>query len=163
MELEFIKGYENLYKINRQGDIYSCLYKKNMTYQKTNQGYFYIHLKKEGKRSKSFIHRLLALQYIDNPDNKPEIDHIDRNNQNNSLENLRWVSREENRRNRADIIENLNEEQKKEREDKIRQYKKEWAEKNRREKGCKIKTEMILTKDPEYYRKYKERKRQSKV
>lgn len=134
MEFEFIKGYENLYKINRNGDIYSCWYKKNMTPLVSKDGYKYIHLKKEGVRFKGFIHRLLAKQYIDNPDNKPEIDHIDRNKNNNSLDNLRWVSRIENRRNRADIIENLTEEQKEERLQNIRDYKAKWARENRLKK-----------------------------
>jgi hypothetical protein len=37
----------------------------------------------------------------------------------------------------------------------LRVYKKEWAEKDRREKGCKIKAEMVLTKDPDYYARKK--------
>ena len=139
MEFEFIKGYENLYKINKNGDIYSCWYKKNMTPLVNKDGYKYVCLKKEGKRSKGFIHRLLGKQYLDNPDNKPEIDHIDRNKDNNSLDNLRWVSRVENRRNRADIIENLTEEQKEERQKKIRERARIWAEKDRRNKGIKPK------------------------
>ena len=126
-EFEYIKGYENLYKINRKGEIYSCHYQKNMKYLEKDDGYYYVDLRIDGKRHKCYIHRLLAKQYIDNPDNKPEIDHIDRNNHNNSLDNLRWVSRVENRRNRADIIENLTEEQKEERIQKIRDYKSKWA------------------------------------
>jgi len=39
--------------------------------------------------------------------------------------------------------------------DELRQYKKEWAEKDRREKGCKLKSEMNLTKDPDYYARKK--------
>lgn len=39
--------------------------------------------------------------------------------------------------------------------DELREYKKEWAEKDRREKGCKIKSEMTLTKDPGYYARKK--------
>lgn len=131
MEFEFIKGYENLYKINKNGEIYSCHYKKIMTYLEKDDGYYYVDLRVNGKRHKCYIHRLLAKQYIDNPENKPEIDHIDRNNKNNSLENLRWVSRIENRRNRADIIENLTEEQKEERLKKIRDYKAKWARENK--------------------------------
>lgn len=46
------------------------------------------------------IHRLIAEAFIPNPDNLPEVDHIDRNRKNNSLDNLRWVSRNENGLNR---------------------------------------------------------------
>lgn len=161
---EYIKGYENLYKINRNGEIYSCHYNKIMTLQKSEDGYFFVNLTKPDglenniikyKRSKSRIHRLLALQYIDNPNNYPEVDHIDRNRENNSLENLRWVTKVENRRNRADIIENLTEEESIERKNKIRERARLWAEKKRRELGCKIKDEMKLTEDPEYFARKK--------
>ena len=124
---EYIKGYENLYKINRNGEIYSCWYKKIMKHSKTDDGYYYIKLKKEGIRKKGYIHRLLALQYIENPDNKPEVDHIDRNKNNHSLDNLRWVTKLENMRNRDDVIANFTEEQKLERLEKLRKYKAEWA------------------------------------
>jgi len=156
---EFIKGYENLYKINRNGEIYSCRYNKVMAYNKTQDDYYFVMLSKEGKRSKGRIHRLLALQYLENTDNLPEVDHIDRNRLNNNLTNLRWVTRRENRKNRSDIIEQMTEEQKQERLNKIKEYKKNWSTKDRREKGCKLKSEMNKTKDPEYYKKYKEEKK----
>jgi len=152
---EFIKGYENLYMINKLGEIRSLKVNSIKKHQITDDGYSYVHLTKpdiEGNkiRSKCRIHRLLALQYIENPNNYPEVDHIDRNKQNNTIENLRWVSRVENRNNREDILENLSDEQIKERNDELKEYKRLWAEKNRREKGMKIKTDMTKTKDPEY-------------
>lgn len=41
-------------------------------------------------------HRIIALTWIENPDNKPQVDHIDRDVHNNAVENLRWVSAKEN-------------------------------------------------------------------
>jgi hypothetical protein len=142
-EFEYIKGYENLYKINKNGDIYSCIYRKNIVHQTTGDNYKYVHLSKEGKRFKARVHRLLALQYLLNPDNLPEVDHIDRDKNNNTLINLRWVTRIENRHNRPDIIVNLTDEQKEERNIKIREYKRLWAQKNRKEKEPKIKVEKV--------------------
>jgi len=130
-EFEYIKGYENLYKINKKGEIYSCHYKKIMTQLEKSDGYLYVDLRRDGKRYKGYIHRLLLLQYIDNPENKPEVDHIDRNKHNNSLDNLRWCTRLENRHNRTDLIELLSDEQKEERIKRIREYKRIWA-KNKR-------------------------------
>lgn len=126
-DFEYIKGYENLYKINKKGEIYSCFYKKLFKKLESEDGYYYVDLTKNKKRKKSYIHRLLALQYIDNPENKPEVDHIDVNNKNNNLENLRWVTRIENQQNRKNNIHKLTEEEKEIRLKKIRDYKAKWA------------------------------------
>lgn len=94
--LDFL-GYPN-YSVSNLGRIYNC--KKN-TYLKpgTNkQGYYQVSL--SNKRSRVFgLHRLVALAFIPNPDNKPEIDHIDSNPLNNSVDNLRWVTHIENMNN----------------------------------------------------------------
>jgi hypothetical protein len=57
-------------------------------------------LSKNGKSKTLLIHRLIAIAFIPNPNNFPEIDHIDRNSLNNSLVNLRWVSKTQNGYNR---------------------------------------------------------------
>ena len=101
---ECLNGYENLYKINRQGEIWSCWYKKLMTPHITGDGYFKICLKKDGKSHNCFIHRLLAIQYIPNLTNAPTVDHIDRNKSNNCLENLRWATMVEQANNKSTTI-----------------------------------------------------------
>ena len=60
----------------------------------------YLHCKLNGKRY--LHHRIVALQFIENddPDNKTEVDHIDRVKTNNNISNLRWVTRSQNIRNR---------------------------------------------------------------
>ena len=50
---------------------------------------------------KYYYHRVIATQWLDNPNNYPEIDHIDRNPMNNRLNNLRWVSSSENLKNKT--------------------------------------------------------------
>lgn len=130
-EFEDIKGFENLYRINRAGEVWSCRYNKQMTIQTNEYGYLFISLSIKQKKQKLFIHRLLALQYIENPDDLPQIDHIDRDKLNNSLENLRWVSQQTNRLNRSDILENKSEEELKAHTEKWKQYKSDWAKKKR--------------------------------
>ena len=46
------------------------------------------------------VHRLIAETFIENPDGKPCVDHINRNKEDNSVDNLRWVTRVENQANR---------------------------------------------------------------
>jgi len=85
------------YLINKSGDIWSIRHNKIMKTCINKEGYVTIELNTKGYR----LHRLLGLNFIPNPENKPEIDHIDRNKQNNSLENLRWVTGSENSLNRS--------------------------------------------------------------
>lgn len=58
-------------------------------------GYFRFHV--DGKTRK--IHRMIAETFIPNPDNKPTVDHIDRDRQNNDVSNLRWATDTEQKRN----------------------------------------------------------------
>lgn len=164
-DFEFIVGYENLYKINKKGEIYTCWFNRIMNPSVNKSGYSFVSLVKgkreEQKRVKCFIHRLIALQWIPNPSNLPEVDHIDRDKTNNSIENLRWVSRTENANNKKNNIALLTPEEKEQRKKDMKEYKRLWAENNRREKGVLLKSEMVKTKDPEYYNNWAKEKRES--
>ncbi len=93
--MDQLKDYEGLYWINRLGVITN---KNNLTLKvgMNYKGYKIVGLTKNGKQKQVKIHRLLAIQYIPNNYNKPQVDHIDRNRKNNSLDNLRWASASEN-------------------------------------------------------------------
>lgn len=61
-----------------------------------SRGYKKVKLWKNGKSKNMLIHRMVALKYIPNPDNKPQVNHIDGNKLNNNVSNLEWCTREEN-------------------------------------------------------------------
>lgn len=62
--------------------------------------YYHICLSKNNKPKTYTVHRLVAKAFLLNPDNLPEVDHIDRNKLNNHISNLRWVSKSKNQANR---------------------------------------------------------------
>lgn len=94
-----IKGYENLYQISNWGNVMSLRSNKLITPQKNKYGYITIKLSKKGEIKTFLLHRLIAETFIPNPENKPYIDHINTNRDDNRLENLRWVTPSENNNN----------------------------------------------------------------
>lgn len=105
-----IKNYEGLYQISNYGivkslervivDSYCTRIIKGKILKSTNhngkQPYRYVSLSKNGVIEKAFMHRLVAQTFIPNPDNKPQVNHIDGNVLNNYIENLEWVTNAEN-------------------------------------------------------------------
>lgn len=90
-----IKGFEN-YIINRNGIIYNTRSGHQKQPTSNNNGYLYVDLYNNGNRKRFFVHRLVAKSFIPNPQNKPYINHIDGNPQNNNIKNLEWCSPLEN-------------------------------------------------------------------
>lgn len=97
-KLKAIPNFEN-YLISECGDIYStCRGKIHQMkpWADSRNLYVQIGLSKNGKVYKKLIHRLVAETYIPNPYNLPEVNHKDRNTQNNCVNNLEWCTRREN-------------------------------------------------------------------
>lgn len=61
-------------------------------------GYIYVHYKVNGKLKSKKLHRLVATEFCDNPENKGTVNHIDCNKQNNAASNLEWATHKENMR-----------------------------------------------------------------
>jgi len=93
-----IQGYPN-YMIYEDGCIWSKNRKGRWLKPKIDNGYLRVGLVRDSKQKMFLIHRLLAIHFIPNPENKPCIDHIDGVRTNNKLSNLRWVTNKENQRN----------------------------------------------------------------
>ena len=84
-----IEEYPN-YLINKKGDIYSKYTNKILNSTFVN-GYLRIELKKEGnKKSKLYVHRLVAKTFIPNPENKPKVYFINGNHLDCNVTNLKW-------------------------------------------------------------------------
>lgn len=99
-----ILGYEGLYTIDDCGNVHSK-YRGGRTLKGLNKnGYLAVHLSMNGAVSTRLVHRLVAEAFIPNPDNKPQINHIDGNKRNNTIANLEWVSAKENSGHRDKII-----------------------------------------------------------
>ena len=95
-----IKDFENIYEISNLGRIRNI---QTNTFKKTyisEYGYVNVSLYRNKKHYNKRLSRLLAEAFIPNIDNKPTVDHIDRNRLNNDLSNLRWADRKEQNNNR---------------------------------------------------------------
>ena len=93
-----IPGYEDRYQVSTWGRVFDSLRNKFVYQEETKKGYLRVNLfMPNGYRQHHKVHRLVAQAFIENPHNKPQVNHIDGNKQNNSVTNLEWVTNEENR------------------------------------------------------------------
>ena len=95
-----IVGYENLYQISNCGRVKSSKRKGTlggiMKPQPDTKGYLRIRIHKNNVGSTYKIHRLVAQHFIPNPQNKPQVNHLDRVKTNNNDWNLEWATSKEN-------------------------------------------------------------------
>ena len=108
-EWKDIEGFEGLYQVSNTGKVKSLdryvsmhggLYHKKERILKfggtKKNGHATVVLHKEKVGYPKLVHRLVAAAFVPNPDNKPVVDHIDTDLQNNNADNLRWVTQKEN-------------------------------------------------------------------
>ena len=102
-----VPGYER-YRVFQDGRIWSHarLPGKFLKSRTRTCGYVEVSLYRDGKLKKMLVHRLVAMAYIPNPDNKPQVDHINRNRSDNRISNLRWATHSENQQNTGKPINN---------------------------------------------------------
>lgn len=90
-----LKDYEGIYKVSNFGNVYSIKNKKILKAE-LNNGYVNIILTKNKKQKMFKVHRLVAITFIPNKENKPCVNHKDYNRANNYVDNLEWVTHSEN-------------------------------------------------------------------
>lgn len=94
-----IEGYEGLYQISNLGRVKSFKrYSegKILKARKVTKGYLQVTLLKNGKGKNKKVHRLVAQAFIMNPNNCPQVNHINGNKTDNTVQNLEWVTNKEN-------------------------------------------------------------------
>lgn len=113
-----IRCYEGIYEVSNLGHVkrlktfvehngvYGAknkkLVKERILKPVYSRNYQYVKLCKKGIDTRYLVHRLVAETFIDNPNNKKEVNHIDGNKQNNRADNLEWCTHKENCKHRDD-------------------------------------------------------------
>ena len=94
-----IKGYEGIYQVSNLGRVRSFAKSYDphiMTPMPNQKGYMRIFLINGTRHRWLRVHRLVAMAFIPNPNNLPQVNHKDGNKKNNCVDNLEWVTNEEN-------------------------------------------------------------------
>lgn len=93
-----VMGYEGLYKVSTYGNVFIVSKNRNQTPLKVRNGYLLVDLFKSGSKKRISIHRLVAIHFLDNNENKPQVNHKNGIKTDNRLENLEWSTASENQR-----------------------------------------------------------------
>lgn len=101
IEWKKIDGYDHCYEVSNTGVVRNTDYRGtgNVRYLKPQihyKGYLRVGLSIDGKQRHMRIHRLVAMAFLPNDQNKPQVNHIDENKRNNNSENLEWCTNKEN-------------------------------------------------------------------
>lgn len=92
-----VKGYEGLYKVSNFGRVKSLKYGRERILKTGKGGYYLtVGLYFDNKLKTVKVHRLVAMAFIENHDNKPFVNHKDEDKYNNNVNNLEWVTHAEN-------------------------------------------------------------------
>ena len=92
--MQVIQGFED-YTISRTGEVVNTRTGRVLKYD-TSSPYRRVTLSKNGKTKRVSVHRLVAMHYIPNPSQSPQVNHINGDKHDNRVENLEWATCKEN-------------------------------------------------------------------
>lgn len=104
MEYRILEEYPN-YKISEYGAVINITTDKEVafSYKGRDRCYKYVWVVKEGNKYNRYVHRLVAMAFIPNPDNLPQVNHIDGDKMNNHYSNLEWCNNSYNIKHTVDL------------------------------------------------------------
>lgn len=104
MNWKTIQGFSN-YEISEEGQVRNKKTQYILKGRPSKSGYYQVSIKEDtnNKFKNQYIHRLVAQYFIENPENKREVNHKDGNKLNNNVNNLEWVTSSENQKHRHKI------------------------------------------------------------
>lgn len=91
-----VAWYEGLYSVTLCGKVWTHRKGRWLKPNKDSSGYLQVSLTKEGIRTQTLLHRVVAMSYLPPPEDFMTVDHKDNNPLNNSVNNLQWMSVEDN-------------------------------------------------------------------
>ena len=91
-----IADYVGLYEVSNKGRVRNLKTGRILKHGNNGRGYLFVGLYKNGAVKYHYLHRLVALTFIPNPNKLPEVNHKDEIRTNNKLDNLEWISHRDN-------------------------------------------------------------------